>query len=248
MATGTTPSTSSCPRWASPSRRGRSRSGSSSEGEHDRGRRAAARDLDRQGRHRGAEPRRPASCTQILVQEGETVDVGTKLARDRAGRARRRRRAAAAQPAAGGAAQPAAEQAARAAASAEPSSRRETPPPAAAPSPAAAPADGPRARTARRFVSPVVARIAAEHGVDVARGPGHRPRRPRDEEGHPRVRRVGRPGGAPTGARGPRRRPPRRPGSPGRLAARRRRACPERASRTGSGPSRGRDRASSSSR
>ena len=27
------------------------------EGEHDRGRRVAARDLDRQGRHRGAEPR-----------------------------------------------------------------------------------------------------------------------------------------------------------------------------------------------
>ena len=34
------------------------------EGEHDRGRRAAARDLDRQGRHRGAEPGRRASCSR----------------------------------------------------------------------------------------------------------------------------------------------------------------------------------------
>ena len=39
----------------------------------------------------------------------------------------------------------------------------------------------------KTFVSPVVARIAAEHGVDVGQRPGHRPRRPRDEEGHPRA-------------------------------------------------------------
>ena len=47
-----------------------------------------------------------------------------------------------------------------------------------------------RATARQAFVSPVVARIAAEHGVDVGASPGHRPGRPRDEEGHPRVHRV----------------------------------------------------------
>ena len=79
-------STSSCPRWASPSPRARSRSGSSP-GER-RGRRAAARDLDRQGRHRGAEPG-AGVVQEILVQEGETVDGRDE---DRGDRARGRRR------------------------------------------------------------------------------------------------------------------------------------------------------------
>ena len=47
---------------------------------HRRGRREPARDLDRQGRHRGAVAGHAACVQEILVQEGETVDVGTKLA------------------------------------------------------------------------------------------------------------------------------------------------------------------------
>ena len=72
----------------------------------------------------------------------------------------------------------------------------------------------------RTFVSPVVARIAAEHGVDPSVGPGHRHRRARDEEGHPRLHRVGRAGAAPpapAGARAARHRaaaPPAPPASP----------------------------------
>ena len=61
------------------------------EGEHDRGRRAAARDLDRQGRHRGAEPRhgrrpedpRPGGRDRRRRDEARG---------DRAAKARRRRR------------------------------------------------------------------------------------------------------------------------------------------------------------
>ena len=48
-------------------------------GRGDRGRRGAPRDLDRQGRHRGPSPA-SGVVTQILVQEGETVDVGARLA------------------------------------------------------------------------------------------------------------------------------------------------------------------------
>jgi pyruvate dehydrogenase E2 component (dihydrolipoamide acetyltransferase) len=91
--------------------------------------------------------------TQILVQEGETVDVGTKLA-----------------VIGGDGAQPQAEQAppepatAEAAAEAEAPSSAETPAPTAEPSPpepaAAAQTNG------KTFVSPVVAKIASEHGVD----------------------------------------------------------------------------------
>ncbi len=85
---------------------------------------------------------------EILVQEGETVDVGTLLARISADGA-----APAAPP---------------------------PPPPPAAPEPEPAPAPEPSAHehkeevseNGKTFVSPVVARIAAEHGVDPASVPG----------------------------------------------------------------------------
>src|SRR5579884_3796902 len=83
----------------------------------------------------------PASgtLTQILVQEGETVEVGTKLGQIGG--------------AAGGAAPESAPESAP-----EPSAA----PPAAEPQPAAQQPSG----NGKAFVSPVVARIAAEHGID----------------------------------------------------------------------------------
>jgi pyruvate dehydrogenase E2 component (dihydrolipoamide acetyltransferase) len=89
----------------------------------------------------------PASgtVTQILVQEGETVDVGTKLAQI-GGSASGDTPAPEAPPAPEPAAEPAAEPA----------------PAEAAPQPAQA-SNGDSGHT---FVSPVVARIAAEHNVD----------------------------------------------------------------------------------
>jgi pyruvate dehydrogenase E2 component (dihydrolipoyllysine-residue acetyltransferase) len=119
----------------------------------------------------------PASgvVTQILVQEGETVEVGTKLAVI-GGEAD----APASEP--GAPPEPAT---AEAAAEAQAASSAETPAPAAepepapAPAPEAAPAPQPEAaaptngeQDAKSFVSPVVARIAAEHGVDVSSVPG----------------------------------------------------------------------------
>jgi len=101
----------------------------------------------------------PASgtVTQILVQEGETVEVGTKLAQIGG---------------AAGASAPAPEPAAA-----------PEPAPAAAPEPAPAaeaqPAAEPEAGVPvqqptgnGKFVSPVVARIAAEHGIDPNEVPG----------------------------------------------------------------------------
>ncbi len=91
----------------------------------------------------------PASgtVTQILVQEGETVAVGTKLAQIGG---------------AAGAPEPAPE-----------------PEPVAAPAAEAQPAAEPEPRVAvqqptgnGKFVSPVVARIAAEHGIDPSQVPG----------------------------------------------------------------------------
>jgi pyruvate dehydrogenase E2 component (dihydrolipoamide acetyltransferase) len=107
---------------------------------------------------------------QILVQEGETVDVGTKLAVIGSG--------AAAPPAEEAPPEPATQQAAdESAAAAEAETDMPTPeapsqPPApAAPAPSSdggrdANGDGPS------FVSPVVARIASEHGVDPSQVPG----------------------------------------------------------------------------
>src|SRR5205085_1487966 len=113
----------------------------------------------------------PASgtLTQILVQEGETVEVGTKLAQIGG--------------AAGGDAEPevpapATEQAAATeeAAAAEPATQQ-----AAQEADAASPAESPQPTQAPqvqqptgngKFVSPVVARIASEHGVDPAQVEG----------------------------------------------------------------------------
>ena len=113
----------------------------------------------------------PASgtLTQILVQEGETVDVGTKLGQigGAAGAA-----APAAEPEA-----PAAEEAptpatAEAAAEADAASPAETPAP-TAPEPSAAPPAAPApSGNGKAFVSPVVARIAGEHGIDPSQVPG----------------------------------------------------------------------------
>jgi pyruvate dehydrogenase E2 component (dihydrolipoyllysine-residue acetyltransferase) len=107
---------------------------------------------------------------QILVQEGETVEVGTKLAVIAPeGAAPAQEEAPAAPP------EPATQQAA-AEAEAPSSSEGETPAPAEAPPPAAPPEPAPAAAAPapegngggdRTFVSPVVARIASEHGVDV---------------------------------------------------------------------------------
>jgi pyruvate dehydrogenase E2 component (dihydrolipoamide acetyltransferase) len=114
---------------------------------------------------------------QILVQEGETVEVGTRLA-------------VIGGPAEAGAEAPstdgaAAEQATtEAAAETTAVSSAETPAP-TAPEPAAAPEPAPAQEAAapapaapdvsgdgKSFVSPVVARIASEHDVDVAQVPG----------------------------------------------------------------------------
>jgi pyruvate dehydrogenase E2 component (dihydrolipoamide acetyltransferase) len=105
----------------------------------------------------------PASgvVQQILAQEGETVAVGTKIA------VIAPEGVEAPAPAAPAEEAPAPES--EAAPDAEPE------PPAAAPAPAPAPpADEAPAPTENgaRFVSPVVARIAAEHDVDVAQIPG----------------------------------------------------------------------------
>src|SRR5262249_47741822 len=123
----------------------------------------------------------PASgtLTQIVVREGETVDVGTKLAQ------------IGGTPAADGQAQTAppepatAEAAAESAAASSAEGETATSERAAelvptpsdldhteeAPSPAPAPAAD-AATDGKSFVSPVVARIASEHGVDPSQVPG----------------------------------------------------------------------------
>ena len=108
---------------------------------------------------------------QILVQEGETVDVGTKLAVIGSGAAAPAAEEAPPEPAT----QPAAD-ASAAAAEAEtdmptPEAAPAEPPTPEAPAPSAdggrdANGDGPS------FVSPVVARIASEHSVDPDQVPG----------------------------------------------------------------------------
>src|SRR3954453_5714468 len=110
------------------------------------------------------------TVTQILVQEGETVEVGTRLA------------VIGGAPAEAGAAEPAEQEAppepatAPAAAEAAQASSAEAAPATAEPAPAPAPAPSPQPAAAeangKSFVSPVVARIASEHGVDPASVPG----------------------------------------------------------------------------
>ena len=104
----------------------------------------------------------PGSGTlqQILVQEGETVAVGTKLAVIGSGAAVPAQAEEPALP------EPATQQAA---AEASAAAEAETDMPTAPETPSTAPdGDG----DARSFVSPVVARIASEHGVDVSRVSG----------------------------------------------------------------------------
>jgi 2-oxoglutarate dehydrogenase E2 component (dihydrolipoamide succinyltransferase) len=100
--------------------------------------------------------------SEILVQEGQTVDVGTLLARigGEAGAA-----APAKEPTPP---EPATQAAADEAMAAADEGVRETPPePAQAAPPTPAPTAGNgRAEEGHAFVSPVVARIAAEHGID----------------------------------------------------------------------------------
>jgi 2-oxoglutarate dehydrogenase E2 component (dihydrolipoamide succinyltransferase) len=109
--------------------------------------------------------------TQILVQEGDTVEVGTVLATIG--------------PAGAEVAPPAPEAAPPAPEPAAPAPAPEPTPVAAAPLPApepvatatppvaaAAPVAPAAAGNGRTFVSPVVARIAAEHGIDPASVPG----------------------------------------------------------------------------
>jgi pyruvate/2-oxoglutarate dehydrogenase complex dihydrolipoamide acyltransferase (E2) component len=115
----------------------------------------------------------PASgvVQEILVQEGETVDVGTKLA------------VIAPEGAAAPPAEPSVPEPATAEAAAEVSAASDAPTtapsaetvreaePAAAPTaPTTAPGDG--ASNGKSFVSPVVARIASEHDVDVGQVEG----------------------------------------------------------------------------
>jgi len=103
--------------------------------------------------------------TEILVQEGQTVDVGTVLARIGA------EGAAAAPAAPEPATQPAAD--AAEASAAEGMTVPAAPEPlASSAEPAAQPAEPAAQENGRSFVSPVVARIAAEHGIDPAQVPG----------------------------------------------------------------------------
>ncbi len=112
----------------------------------------------------------PASgtLTQILVQEGETVDVGTKLGQIGGGATEAPSQAAEPEPAS----PPAQPATAEAAAEADAASPAETPAP-AAPEPSAAPPAAPApSGNGKGFVSPVVARIAGEHGIDPSQVPG----------------------------------------------------------------------------
>jgi 2-oxoglutarate dehydrogenase E2 component (dihydrolipoamide succinyltransferase) len=112
----------------------------------------------------------PASgvVTQILVQEGETVEVGTKLAviGGEAGAAPE----APTQPEPAEAPEAVAQPADSPAPEPAPAVAPEPAPPPEPQPAAAAPPDG--QQNGKSFVSPVVARIAAEHGVDVSSVPG----------------------------------------------------------------------------
>jgi 2-oxoglutarate dehydrogenase E2 component (dihydrolipoamide succinyltransferase) len=104
---------------------------------------------------------------KILVQEGETVEVGTKLAVIAPEGAPAAAEEPEPEPEA--APEPVPEPAtAEAAAEASAPSSAETPAPSAPPTPGEPDVSG----NGKTFVSPVVARIAAEHGVDVGSVPG----------------------------------------------------------------------------
>ena len=107
----------------------------------------------------------PASgvVTEILVQEGETVEVGTVLARIGGGGPAAAAPAAPPEPPT----QPAADESAAAA-----TEGQAAPEPEPAPAPAAQTLQPAAADNGKAFVSPVVARIAAEHGIDPSQVPG----------------------------------------------------------------------------
>jgi pyruvate dehydrogenase E2 component (dihydrolipoamide acetyltransferase) len=112
----------------------------------------------------------PASgtLTQILVQEGETVEVGTKLAQI-GGAPSGNGQAQPAAPPEPATAEAAAESAAAAGAEGETATAEqvaEVQPAAPAPAQPNAPAPAEAGSDGKSFVSPVVARIASEHGVD----------------------------------------------------------------------------------
>jgi 2-oxoglutarate dehydrogenase E2 component (dihydrolipoamide succinyltransferase) len=109
---------------------------------------------------------------QILVQEGETVEVGTRLAVIGApGEAPSSDGAAAEQTTTEAAAETTAVSSAETPAPTAPEAPAAEPEPEAAPEPVA-PAAPDVSGDGKSFVSPVVARIASEHDVDVAQVPG----------------------------------------------------------------------------
>jgi 2-oxoglutarate dehydrogenase E2 component (dihydrolipoamide succinyltransferase) len=115
---------------------------------------------------------------QILVQEGETVEVGTKLAvigapGEAPAEAPSTDGAAAEQTTTEAAAETTAASSAETPAPTAPEAPAPQPEPEAAPAPAPAqPATPDVSGDGKSFVSPVVARIASEHDVDVAQVPG----------------------------------------------------------------------------
>jgi 2-oxoglutarate dehydrogenase E2 component (dihydrolipoamide succinyltransferase) len=112
---------------------------------------------------------------KILVPEGETVEVGTKLAVIAPEGAEAEEPDTEPEPAPEPATQAAADEAAAASSAEAPTTPTEPQPEAAPAAPAAAPAPAPAgdgSANGKTFVSPVVARIAAEHGVDVGQVPG----------------------------------------------------------------------------
>src|SRR5918912_1250871 len=111
------------------------------------------------------------TLTQILVQEGETVEVGTKLAVIGGDGASAAEPQAPPEPATQQAADEAMAAASEGVGDVAPSQAAPAEPPPPAPAPAPAPAQAPSGN-GKAFVSPVVARIASEHGVDPSSVPG----------------------------------------------------------------------------
>jgi 2-oxoglutarate dehydrogenase E2 component (dihydrolipoamide succinyltransferase) len=113
----------------------------------------------------------PASgtLTQILVQEGETVDVGTKLAVIGGDGAAAAPKEDVPEPAT---AQAAAESAAVSDAPATPPTADTVDEAKPAPAPARETTEEAPSSNGKTFVSPVVAKIASEHGVDPSQVPG----------------------------------------------------------------------------
>lgn len=104
---------------------------------------------------------------KILVQEGETVEVGTKLAVIAPEGA-----PAAAEEEPEAEPEPEAEAAPPEPATAEAAAEADAPSSAETPAPTPVPAAPDVSGNGKTFVSPVVARIAAEHGIDVGSVPG----------------------------------------------------------------------------